>query len=343
MPVCYNTEVILSADLNLNYTYNWTHNEQPINSYLDGNKIKVKVKITENNSIYNLDVVETATGDPICNSSITITMKPKFNIEFEQLKLTCSDDNQAWVKATASGEGFSNFSYHWNVADSALFADPQTAVNMRAYKAYSIRVKNLDNGCWQTDTVRLTAYTNPIMEIFSDPADTVYLDNPYVTWWFEKDSIIDISTFHWNFDGYEEDIQSERPEVAFSEEGIGGARLTVTSEYGCDTTFTAQINVLPVKLKIPNIFTPNGDGINDYFEIGYDNGQPINDLNRYFLSHKLVIFNRWGRIVYESNDYKNDWDGGNLPDGTYFYVLECKGQTQNYNYKGSVMIWNSGR
>ena len=121
--------------------------------------------------------------------------------------------------------------------------------------------------------------------------------------------------------------------------------MHVTNGYGCDTTYTdTHLLILPVKLKIPNIFTPNGDGINDYFEIGYgEEGKPINDLNVYFLSNKLTIFNRWGRIVYESNDYKNDWDGGKLPDGTYFYVLECKGKTQNYRYKGSVMIWNSGR
>jgi len=54
----------------------------------------------------------------------------------------------------------------------------------------------------------------------------------------------------------------------------------------------------------------------------------------------LVIFNRFGRIVYESDNYKNNWNGGNLPDGTYFYVLKCQGyKNKNMVYKGSVTIF----
>ena len=119
--------------------------------------------------------------------------------------------------------------------------------------------------------------------------------------------------------------------------------------------------VLPVKLKIPNIFTPNGDGINDYFIIDNDptngtgEGDDNNETDRgfeydtykalsdYYIRTELTIFNRWGRIVYKSTDYKNDWDGCKLPDGTYFYVLECVGRQNNHRYQGSVTIFASGR
>ena len=132
-------------------------------------------------------------------------------------------------------------------------------------------------------------------------------------------------------------------------------------DYGCDTTFSSSIIVLPVKLKIPNIFTPNGDGINDFFiidndpSVDYDNEEneednsrgfeheSYNPLSDYYLRTELTIFNRWGRIVYKSSDYKNDWDGGKLPDGTYFYVLECVGEQSNHRYQGSVTIFGSGR
>jgi gliding motility-associated-like protein len=61
---------------------------------------------------------------------------------------------------------------------------------------------------------------------------------------------------------------------------------------------------------VPNIMTPNGDGINDHFFItGLETGT------------KLTVFNRWGDIVYSSNNYNNDWDAGNLTEGVYFYVL----------------------
>lgn len=353
MPVCWNSELLLSVDLNVNYSYAWVHNGDTISE-----GPSALVRVTENNSVYNVFVWNTASGAAVCSPSITITMRPKFNIDFEQLTLTCSDKNDdngktARARATASGGGYSTFTYHWNapILPIQYLDDPQVAMGLSAYTNYTMTVTN-EYGCQQTDTVSLRAYMNPNIEIFSDPADTVYLDNPYVTWWFNNNDTvyeghegpIEIDNFFWEFDGYDNTFTSSKPKVAYSETGQGGAMLTVTNEQGCDTTYRDFITVMPVKLKVPNIFTPNGDGINDYFEIGYgEDGRPINDLNQYFLSHKLVIFNRWGKIVYESTDYKNDWDGGKLPDGTYFYVLDCKGHTQNYNYKGSVMIWNSGR
>ena len=53
--------------------------------------------------------------------------------------------------------------------------------------------------------------------------------------------------------------------------------------------------------------------------------------------------NRWGRIVYHKVDYQNDWDGSGLSDGTYFYVLECKGLKEEVQYKGVVMILTKAR
>jgi gliding motility-associated-like protein len=64
-----------------------------------------------------------------------------------------------------------------------------------------------------------------------------------------------------------------------------------------------------------NIFTPNGDGHNDvlYFT----------NLHLYKES-ELHVFNRWGNKVFESKNYNNDWDGGGLPAGTYYYILDLK-------------------
>ena len=73
-------------------------------------------------------------------------------------------------------------------------------------------------------------------------------------------------------------------------------------------------------LFIPNIFTPNGDGNNDYFEI--TGGDTPCNFNR------LIIFNRWGKKVFESEGNELKWDGtkngANLGNGIYFYVLEGK-------------------
>lgn len=347
LPVCYNDKIMLSVDYNINYTYVWKHNNETI-----GETNEVFVTITEDNSEYQVFVTNTETGANICKPKITITMHPKFEVSFEQTALTCSDGSNAKVRVSAHGGGYSDFTYKWAspIQQIQQSDNNQYVIGLKAYTEYKVTVTN-EIGCSQKESVVLKAYPNPNINIYSDP-DTVYLDNPYVTWSFTNndtvyeghDTLIEISNFYWKFDGYDDSFTTAEPQVAFHEEGYGNAWLTVTNEMGCDTTFNSYIDVLPVELKIPNIFTPNGDGINDFFEIGYgENGTPIHDLNTYFLSHKLTIFNRWGRIVYKSSDYKNDWDGGDLPDGTYFYVLECNGETRSYKYQGSIMIWNSGR
>lgn len=85
---------------------------------------------------------------------------------------------------------------------------------------------------------------------------------------------------------------------------------------------------------IPNIFTPNGDGYNDYFVIKQTDYKTI----------EVQIYDRWGIKVFEDNNYQNTWDGkykGNpLSDGTYFYIIKSKGMYNKkvYNYHGSLTI-----
>lgn len=83
-------------------------------------------------------------------------------------------------------------------------------------------------------------------------------------------------------------------------------------------------------LKIPNVFTPNGDGKNETFLI-----ERLNS----FSENQLTIINRWGSTVFEKNGYLNDWTANGLVDGTYFYILKVKainGQWQEF--KGYVTV-----
>lgn len=82
-------------------------------------------------------------------------------------------------------------------------------------------------------------------------------------------------------------------------------------------------------LSFPNVITPNGDGKNEKFIIG--------GLEKYPGS-ALYIFNRWGGQVYQSKDYRNDWDGSDLNESTYYYVLEVKKPDGIKKYKGWITI-----
>jgi len=106
--------------------------------------------------------------------------------------------------------------------------------------------------------------------------------------------------------------------------GIDTLTYTVCDEYNACDTAQVFINVeCFIDLIIPEAISPNGDGINDVFEIIGLEDYPGN---------KLTIFNRWGHKVFQAENYQNNWGGfsestltlGNslLPKGTYFYVLD---------------------
>jgi gliding motility-associated-like protein/uncharacterized repeat protein (TIGR01451 family) len=81
---------------------------------------------------------------------------------------------------------------------------------------------------------------------------------------------------------------------------------------------------------VPNVFTPNGDGINDMWV--------MKGLEQTPGTKSLVVFNRWGIEVYKTDNYNNDWTGDGLNEGTYFYqlnIVENGGQKQ---FKGYVTI-----
>lgn len=106
--------------------------------------------------------------------------------------------------------------------------------------------------------------------------------------------------------------------------------LKAVSTDGCIAEDKTWVRVLK-KPDIPNIFSPNGDGINDNWQINYLNSYPTG---------KVEVYNRYGQIVFRSIGYNKPWDGtvnGKfLPAGTYYYLIEPgNGRSP---YKGSVTI-----
>ncbi|WP_430411066.1 gliding motility-associated C-terminal domain-containing protein [Kordia sp.] len=96
------------------------------------------------------------------------------------------------------------------------------------------------------------------------------------------------------------------------------------------TNNSAEALTLPDCLEIPSGFSPNDDNVNDVWEIACLD---------HFSDNELIIFNRWGTIIYKTRNYANDWNGTanqgavifkknqQLPAGTYFYILKLQGNT----------------
>jgi gliding motility-associated-like protein len=102
--------------------------------------------------------------------------------------------------------------------------------------------------------------------------------------------------------------------------------LHVKDALGCEVTQNVSIAIDPTVF-VPNIFTPNNDGVNDEF---YVRNLPTS-------GSKLIITNRWGTEVYSSGNYNPDnlWNGGDSPDGIYYYRLQIQG---GKTYSGWVEI-----
>jgi len=96
-----------------------------------------------------------------------------------------------------------------------------------------------------------------------------------------------------------------------------------------ETIDTVFITVNPCNLIIPNVITPNNDGINDFFVI--DGGSE--------LTVDLQLFNRWGKLVYHSKRYQNNWPVNDIADGVYFYVIKATSANGEVReYQGSVSV-----
>lgn len=101
---------------------------------------------------------------------------------------------------------------------------------------------------------------------------------------------------------------------------------------GCIGGDTVVIKVLdPIQFNIRNVITMNNDNMNDTWNItGVE----------FFPMTAVKVFNQYGKLLYENEDYKNDWDGSykgsRLPNGTYYYVV-LKGGTEE-EYKGTITL-----
>jgi gliding motility-associated-like protein len=101
--------------------------------------------------------------------------------------------------------------------------------------------------------------------------------------------------------------------------------LQVTDECPRTVSITVDVNA-GCELIVPNVFTPNSDGQNDAWVI---NGILTT-------RHTVRVYNRWGQVLLETDNYRNDWRGGDAPDGTYYYEVVTPHDGRSYT--GSLTI-----
>lgn len=86
---------------------------------------------------------------------------------------------------------------------------------------------------------------------------------------------------------------------------------------------------------VPDVFTPNNDGVNDLLII---------KCIEFFPDNHFTVYNRWGQQVYDAEGYSNNWGGtwdqtkGDLPDGVYVYILSAMINNEKKDFTGTITI-----
>lgn len=324
--VCYGQSVYLYTQFADTLTYSWEPNGET------GVIIEVPVTdtITYILHVYNDD------STYHCTDTVTLSVYPRIVVEFEQLVFGCPpiDTNsvdticKAQVKATATG-GYPPYHFYWGDSVDVNYGDSAWALNLCVEQSYTLIV--YDTVCTYNETYDVLPFEMPVVEVTVEP-DSLFVTNPQAYLSFENKSAdsIPLTSWTWIFPNGTSTNQINPLYVFVETDSL--VKFTYTTIDNCSDTVYIPISVREWKLEVPNVFTPNGDGVNDKYEIPY--------LDRY-ISNQLYVFNRWGEMVYEKDHYSGEWDGGRLPDGVYFYVLKCQGYWEEDIFKGSVSIYGS--
>jgi gliding motility-associated-like protein len=177
---------------------------------------------------------------------------------------------------------------------------------------YTVRGEYPD-GCKPVRTVTVTI-DNAFKPDF-DYSITQECDKPYQLVFTNKTT--NASSFTWDL-GNTDSLNADVPEnYRFSKGGTYNVTLKAYNKLGCELVIAKSIDIPENDGKVPNVITPNNDGKNDNFVIGFKNAT-------------VEIYNRYGKQIFLSKDYQNDW-GKDISAGTYYYILttptgvDCKG------------------
>lgn len=210
-------------------------------------------------------------------------------------------------------------SFSWNFGDQSTSDDKEPQHSYSAAGTYTIKFSANSNGKDEV-TGSKTITINTLPKIGFD-IDTTAQRNVKT---FVANSNSNNYVFGWDFgDGSTADGVST--EHMYSAPGTYTVTLTTTDNQNCSDT-TVQSVYIEASSKVPNVFTPNGDGQNDFFMISA-NGARL----------KLEIFNRWGYKMFSRTGTENIvWDGYNpqgtlVSPGTYFYVITVEEGSTDYN------------
>lgn len=209
--------------------------------------------------------------------------------------------------------------YAWRTRDRTLVSTQSSPVVSPAdTTVYFVRV-TARNGCFYDDSVKIDVVP-AVNASFEFARQSDCFDRPFVRFTNLTDSLRSDDTMFFDFgDGHTSDVpQSDHH---YEKDGVYRVRL-VAARHGCVYEKTADIPVFTIK--VPNVITPGGsEGLNDVFTVQYGAVEGVTPADFGFKT-SLTVYNRWGTVLYKSDDYQYDWSGEGLAAGVYYYELSVQ-------------------
>lgn len=271
-------------------------------------------------AVYYLTYTVTDTNGCTASTEFTVTVNPNYDtLIYDTI---CQFDSYQKYNFSLSGE------------DVAFAGD-------------FVHYQNLHNefNCDSIVQLNLTVTASPIPDFIANPERAMFSDQIET----QFINITDLSPYdpnssfswHWDF-GDGESVVTNGGDAAhrYGTWGQYVVTLTVVSDQGCENTVSHNVYI-EADLVFPNIITPNGDKVNDVFAIGNLNPD---------IPNTLTIYDRWGKKVFERENYKTytkddilyneetGFTGEHLSDGVYFYVFHYIGPTHAVDYHSTLTI-----
>lgn len=294
-------------------TYSWTNNVSNGLPFVPGSSATYTVTGTTNEGCADTD-------------DVTVNLEAPAIPAFEASRLAGCSPVDVVFSNISSGTPFATA--FWDIGDQTTDTLPSNIAHIYTEPGcYDVTLTlTTALGCvWETTVANyICVYPNPIAEFTPVPGELSEL-SPVSTM---SNSSTGAVSYIWNFQDGSTSTE-ENPEHTFPVVPVRNqeVELIAISVHGCTDTAT-RIIVINEELiyYIPNAFTPDGDEYNNVFQPIFTSGFDPYDFN-------MIIFNRWGEVVFETNDAKVGWDGTYLgqyvKEGTYTYKIAFKLSTSD--------------
>jgi len=300
-PVCPGAAVQLSSQGSGGdgiYSYTWLTN--PVQ-----NTSTLKIPSVNTSQTYTV-IVNDNCSTPADTAKVLVTVNPLPAVNFvadvySGCPILCV---QFTDKSTITSGSLASWS--WGFGNDSL-ANSTIENGKTCYKTglYSVWLTvTSDKGCSTTDTIdhMITVYPDPVAAFTYNPSSETVVNPFYAFTDLSTTASGTISSWRWNFGDSANPLPSfvQDPSHMYPGQGTYCVKLGVVNSYGCLDSTMQCLTVGPAfAFYVPNAFTPNGDGINDYF---FGDGIGIKH-------YKMLIFDRWGNQIFTATSQTTRWDG----------------------------------